>query len=45
MDEKKMICPLLSVGREAHIECLGNGCEWWVDRYNHKERESVAVVH
>lgn len=29
---KRLVCPLLSVGRKGPAGCLGPRCMWWVER-------------
>lgn len=36
MDDKVMICPPLSVGKESLVKCLGNMCAWYVRHGNYK---------
>ena len=30
MDDKMVICPLLSIGKDFHVKCLADRCAWYV---------------
>jgi hypothetical protein len=36
VNNKAMICPLLSVVKMPPVECLRDKCAWWVEHYSCK---------
>lgn len=36
MNDKNVICPLLSVGRAEAVDCFGERCAWYVQHGNYR---------